>query len=188
MSMTEPAENFAIIPVSGHKPPDNAIMHGPLDVITERVLGSRARADALDLVARAADAAEQEREREQQEQAVLAEGVKAIADGIAQLSRRLDAIEQSQIARHKLDAASEATQQLLALPKDVPADTMATPSPSGELHDLPPEHPAKHQPAPADQGDLPRALERGAPPETGNYPTLEDPSREQVSQPIALEE
>jgi hypothetical protein len=37
-----------------------------------------------------------------------------------------------------------------------------------------------------DQGDLPEELARKAPPGTGNYPTLEQPPRPQVNQPISV--
>jgi hypothetical protein len=190
--MTDPAPSFAIIPVPYGTPwPNSAIAHGPLSAIMEHVLGSRARADAEALVKRAADAAEQEREREQREQELLSDGIRAIADGILKLSHRLDTLEQSRDARRKLDAASEATRQMREFPKDAPnpdrlADEML--APSGELRPLGAKDPAEHQPVASDQGNLPRELERGAPPELGNYPTLEDPQQPQVSQPIALEE
>ena len=60
--------SFAIIEVpEGSHLPAGAIAHGPLDVITERVIGSKARAEAEALIARADQAAEEEREREQRE-------------------------------------------------------------------------------------------------------------------------
>ena len=190
--MADPAPSFAIVPVHDNKVPAGAIAHGPLNVITERVLSSKARTEALALVARADEAAEQEREREQREQEILSDGIRAFTDGIADLSRRLDALVQSRDARRKLDAASEATKEMLELPKDPPeldlspADTV--PAPSGELRPQQAKDPKEHQPEADDQGALPRELERGAPPETGNYPTLEDPQPPQVPQPIALEE
>ena len=115
------------------------------------LLDGKGHVDVDALIARADQAtelAEQKREREQQEQEVLAEGVRAIAEGITQLSRRLDSIEQSRDARRKLDAASEATKKMLALPKDAPADE--THQPGGELHALEPKDPSEHQPAATD--------------------------------------
>ena len=53
------------------------------------MLGSKARAEAETLVARADQAAEREREREQREQELFADGIRAIADNVAKLSRRL---------------------------------------------------------------------------------------------------
>jgi len=144
--MTEPTSAFAIIPLTG-KPPDNAIVHGSLNAVTQCVLGSKARFEAELLIARA-DAAEEEREREQREQQVLTEGIRALADSVAKLSSRLDALEQSPDIRHPLDAASEATAKMQALPKNALADH--TPQPSGELHALEPKDPSEHQPAATD--------------------------------------
>jgi hypothetical protein len=182
--------HFALIRVPDNsKPPADAIAHGTLSAVTERVLSSRARSDALDLLARADEAAEHEREREQREQQLITDGLRALHYRLDDFGRRLDAIEQSRDARHKLDAASEATAQMLALPKDAPeAPADFAMGPGGELHDLPPKDPAQHQPEADDQGDLPRELERGAPPGLGTEPTIEDPPRKQVAQPIALEE
>jgi hypothetical protein len=201
--MTDPAPSFAIIAVPPDgKPPAGAIVHGPLDVVMERVLDSKARVAAEALVARADQAAEQEREREEREQEVITEGIRAIADGILKLKHRLDAIEHSRDARRKLDAASEATEQMLQLPKDVdpeapyadpeaPADE--APVPGGELHaPVPAKDPSEHEPAAADQGNLPKELLKGAPPDPGSEP-VEDPAelahpQPPTRQPIAIEE
>jgi hypothetical protein len=171
--------------------PDGAVIaQGSLSAVTQPILSSRSRADAEALIKRAADATEEERERKQREQEIFDEGARALHDGVLKLSHRLDALEQSRDVRRKLDAASEATEQMLRLPKDRPtldfADT--TPSPSGELHALAAKDPAEHQPVTGDQGDLPRQLQRGAPPQPGNYPTLEQSPSPQVAQPVALEE
>jgi hypothetical protein len=163
--------------------------HGGRGAVTEPILSTRARADAEALLKRADAAAEEEKQREEREQEVIAEGIRAFADGVTQLARRLDALEQSRDARRKLDAASEATREMLELPKDAPELDLTddTPSPSGELHALEAKDPAEHQPA-NDQGGLPAELTSKVPVDPGNYPTLEDPQPPQVSQPIALEE
>jgi hypothetical protein len=187
--MAEPAPNFAIIPVPyGTPSPNSAIAHGPLSQIMEHVLGSRARADAEALVKRAADAAEQEHEREQQEQQAISEGVRALRDGILKISHRVDVLVQSRDARRKLDAVSEATKEMLELPKEKPPEILSDyeAEPGGELHVHPAKDPAQHNPEADDQGDLPRELERGAPSQTGNYPTLEDPPPPQTAQPVAI--
>jgi hypothetical protein len=82
------------------------------------------------------------------EQQALTEGIRALADSVAKLSSRLDALEQSLDIRHPLDAASEATAKMQALPKNALADH--TPQPSGELHALEPKDPREHQPAATD--------------------------------------
>jgi hypothetical protein len=129
--------------------PDGAVIaQGSLSAVTQPILGSRSRAEALAIIARADRAAEQERAREQREQEIVSDGIRVLADGINKLDRRLDAIIRSRAARRKLDAASEATAKMLAFPKDAPADH--TPQPSGELHALEPKDPSEHQPAATD--------------------------------------
>src|SRR5262245_31077776 len=105
--------HFALVRVPDNKAPADALMHGSMSSVTQCLLDSKARSEALALVARADQAAEQEREREQQEQQAITEGTRALTDGIAKISRRLDALVQSRDARRKLDAASEATKQML---------------------------------------------------------------------------
>jgi hypothetical protein len=209
--MTDPAPSFAIIPVPDGKPPVNAIAHGSMFAVMERLLDSKSRTAALDLVARAEQAVEQEREREQRDQAIVTNGIGALADAITRLSRRLDGIERSQVARHQLDAASEATARMLALPKDAPdpdAPADYVPSPSGELHGVEPKDPAEHQRAEfddmggvplsyravpssyvrsGDQGELPAELERRTPP-SGTEPILPVAPLPPFQQPIGLEE
>jgi hypothetical protein len=173
--------HFALIRVpAGCKAPGDVIAHGSLAAVTERVLSSQARSDALDLLARADAAAEEEHEREQRERVLLADGIRALADSMAKLSRRIDAIERSRDARRQLDAASAATAKMLALPKED-----ETYEPGGELHTVGPEDPEKHRPA-ADQGALPPELLKEAPPELGTEPTIEDPPRPQQPQPVAV--
>jgi hypothetical protein len=48
---------FAIVPVSEGKPPQNAIAHGSMSAVMERVADSKARSEATTLIRRAADAA-----------------------------------------------------------------------------------------------------------------------------------
>jgi hypothetical protein len=174
----EPRKHFKLMAPDGE-----VIMQGSLAAVMQCVLDSKARKQALDLVARADAAAEQEREREQHEQTMIAEAVYAFADSINRLSRRLDAIEQSRAVRHKLDAVSEATERMLEIPKDAPSDD--TPQPTGELHSVRPVDPERHQPA-ADQGDLPEALVKQAPAGFGTEPTIEGPPKRQVAQPVSI--
>ena len=37
--MADPAPSFAIVPVHDNKVPASAIMHGPMDVVAESILG-----------------------------------------------------------------------------------------------------------------------------------------------------
>jgi len=171
---------FAIVPVSD-KPPANAIMHGSMSAVMERVADSKARKEAEAVIARAADAAAELEQQQQREQAAIDDGVRKIADGILELTHRLDQLEQERETRRALDAATEVTQQMLAIPKDAPdpeAPADETPAPAGELTVIPPSHPEDKEQLAAseDQGNLPEELLEGAPPETGNYPTLEAPN------------
>jgi hypothetical protein len=141
--------SFALIKVpAGVQPHGEVIATGSLSSVTQSIKDSKARNDALDLLKRADEATEQEREREQCEQQVITEGIRALADSVAKLSSRLDALERSRDVRHQLDVASEATEKMLALPKDAPADE--THQPGGELHALGPKDPTEHQPAATD--------------------------------------
>ena len=172
---------FAIIPVEG-KPPTNTIMHGSMSAIMERVADSKARTEAEKVIARAEQAAAELEQQQQREQQVIADGVRKFADGISDLTRRVDELEQARETRRALDAATEVTQQMLTIPKgapdpDAPDDDAPGHVPGGELHDLPAKDPEQlGQTATADQGNLPEELLEGAPPETGNYPTLEAPN------------
>src|SRR6516164_9178342 len=145
---------FAIVPVSD-KPPANAIMHGSMSAVMERVADSKARKDAEAVIARAGQAAAELEQQQQREQQIVADGVRKFADGILELTHRLDQLEQERETRRALDAATEVTQQMLAIPKDAPDpeapdDDTHEHVPGGELHDLPP----KEKPEPvADQGD-----------------------------------
>jgi hypothetical protein len=170
-------------------PDGEIIMQGSLNAVMQHVIDSKARKEAEALIARADQAAEQEREREQRERELVSDGIRVLADGFKKLDRRFDALMRSRDARRKLDAASEATKQMLELPKDAPELDLSddTPSPSGELRPLEAKDPKEHQPAASDQGDLPKELLKGAPPEgLANYPTLDQPPRKQVSQPVAI--
>jgi hypothetical protein len=168
---------FAIVPVE-HKPPANSIMHGSMSAVLERVADSKARSEATALIRRAADAAVELKAQQEREQAAVETGVRKIADGILKLTHRLDQLEQERETRRALDAATEVTQQMLAIPKDAPdpeAPADETHVPSGELHDVAAKE--EEQLAVRDQGDLPEELLEGAPPEFGNYPTLEADAR-----------
>src|SRR5262249_22604866 len=167
---------FAIVPVSEGKPPQNAIAHGSMSAVMERVADSKARSEATALIRRAADAAVELKQQQEREQAAVDDGVRKIADGILELTHRLDQLERERETRRALDAATEVTQQMLAIPKDAPdpeASTDETPAPAGELTVIADK---EQLAASEDQGNLPEELLEGAPPEIGNYPTLEAPN------------
>jgi hypothetical protein len=169
---------FAIVPVSEGKPPQNAIAHGSMSAVMERVADSKARKDAEAVIARAGQAAAELEQHQQREQAAVDDGVRKIADSILKLTHRIDQLEQERETRRALNAATEVTQQMLAIPKDAPdpeaPDDEFTPAPGGELSPLPPSHPEDKEQLAAseDQGNLPPERLEGAPPPSGTAPTI----------------
>jgi hypothetical protein len=176
---------FAIVPVSD-KPPANAIMHGSMSAVMERIADSKARTEAEATIARAEQAAAELAQQNEREQQIIADGVRKFTDGILELTHRVDQLEQERETRRALDAATEVTQQMLTIPKDAPdpeAPADETPAPGGELHDLAPVDPERlGQTVTADQGDLPAALLEKTPPDPGTAPTIafEDARRRQA--------
>jgi hypothetical protein len=124
-----------------------------------------------------ADAAEQR--RAQQEKQLALDVVHALTKGLADVGRRLDALEQSQRARHRLDALSEAAEQQLEIPKDAPDPDApgdnVSPAPGSavlgppEPHSVEAEEEQQHDA----EGDLPRALQAAAPPQSGTDPVVD---------------
>jgi len=165
---------FAIVPVSEGKPPQNAIAHGSMSAVMERIADSKARSEAEKVIARAEQAAAELEQQQQREQQVIADAVGKFAAGISDLTRRVDQLEQERETRRALDAATEVTQQMLTIPKDAPdseapGDDTHEHVPGGELHDLLP----KEEPQlTADQGNLPEELLEKTPPDPGTAPTI----------------
>jgi hypothetical protein len=150
-----------------------------MSAMMERVADSKARSEATTLIRRAADAAVELEQQQEREQAAVDDGVRKIADGILKLTHRLDQLEQGRETRRALDAATEVTQQMLAIPKDAPdpeapGDDTHEHVPGGELHDLPAKDPEQlgQVAASEDQGDLPEALLEKTPPDPGTAPTI----------------
>ena len=170
---------FAIVPVAEGKPPQNAIAHGSMSAVMERIADSKARSEAEKVIARAEQAAAELEQQQQREQQVIADAVGKFAAGISDLTRRVDQLEQERETRRALDAATEVTREMLAIPKDAPdpeaseADDAPAHIPGGELHDLPAKDPEQlGQTATTDQGDLPEELLEKTPPEPGTAPTI----------------
>jgi hypothetical protein len=184
--MTDPAAYFAVIPLGRDDPvPENSIAHGSWAALGPLLFDSRPLAAALDLAARTVAIAEQEHARQAGEQQIVADGVTALVNGLAQLRQRLDRLERSQVDRHKLDAASEVARELLEIPQDKPAAVGEnepeavrdhTPAPTGELHSLSPSHPEDKEQLAAGQGALPNELVAKAPPDPGTEPVF-DPAK-----------
>jgi hypothetical protein len=162
--MTDATDLFAIVPVA-HRPPEEAIVVGPLKEVFEYIPQSIARADAegrLDEgMARAA-------KTEELQAMTRCCNLLAFADALNHIGQRLDAYEARRQERARRDAARAAEEErkaiqdkLDALPDpDDPAAFDPPPNePGGELHTLgPSEVPASDQtefPAPEDPSAAP---------------------------------
>jgi hypothetical protein len=149
--------------------PANAIAHGSWSALGPLLFHTRPLIAALDLAATAVAGAEHLHARALSEQQFVAESVAAMADGLAKLGRRLDALETSQADRRQLDAASEAARELLEIPNSPETDLSAPAArdeveqgPHGDLAAVKPAtQPEDQEELEAgereDQGDLPRA-------------------------------
>ncbi len=173
-SYEPPPMLFALTEIPpGQQAPASAIMTGPLSMIMENVPDSVARSDAirrLDM-ARLEDVAISNAQK-----ATRAIMAGAFADSVAQLGRRLDALERKRAERRRrADAEREAAEQqqiadhLAGLPDPDAVDPFA---PTADLHVAPASEPAHEMQlrAGADQGDLPEELREGAPAPIGSDP------------------
>ena len=97
--ISDPTSRFAIVPLSSPgRPPDDAIVIGPLSEVTEYIGQSVARADAVQQLNRARFTADQIAGLQSKTRAVQAT---MLADTIKQLDARMNAI-----AQRRADAAS----------------------------------------------------------------------------------
>jgi hypothetical protein len=196
--MTEKAARFAVIPLgTDDRVPETAIAHGSWAALGPLLFDTRPLTAALDLVARAVAHSEQEHARQGAEQQIVADGVTAMVDSVAELRQRLDALARSQVDRRELDAASQATRDWLEIPEDKPpaigqAVRDHTPAPAGDLHEVAPSQPEDQEQlaASGDQGALPNELVAKAPPDPGTEPEL-DPAKlgkppDPPQQPISI--
>ena len=161
--MTTDTPAFAIIPLHPHQPPpDNAIMHGSLDAVMERIIDTNARNAAVDVLRDAQIEADQLEQTRAQETQILARGIRSLNDTITRLSRRMDAVEAQQTTRMRHDAAREAKRvqdylKTLPDPDDPPASHGHFNT--GDLSPLPPTNTGD-----AAEGDFPETLLRATPP------------------------
>jgi hypothetical protein len=112
--MTEPNGQFHLYGPSG-----DLIAHGSMSALTERVLDSKARNDAISLLEDAAKAVGLLEQQQDYEQQLRQREVRAFCDGVAAIGRRLDALEATRAARARHAAADEARriqEKLDALP------------------------------------------------------------------------
>jgi hypothetical protein len=162
---------FAIIEIADPRsvPPD-CIAHGPLPVLLQGLAGNAEAMFRAECAEKRADAAEQETEQQQKQLAL--DVVHALAKGLADVGRRLDAIEQSRRERRRLDFLSEATEEQLKIPEgapdpDAPGDNVS-PAPGSAILGPSEPHSVEEEEQQHDaEGDLPRELQAGTPPQSG---------------------
>jgi hypothetical protein len=176
--MTDPNEMFSI--VLGPRP--EALVIGPKSEVMEYIGGSVARNEKEAKLAQAErDAKETERFHDE----VMAHAAQILTDGMARLNERIDQYEARRQARadqQKRDAEAaeiariEAMINALPDPDDPTAlgddgDLKATkPPPDTEKYD--PENPDLWDPEDVEDavtGAMPKELDKGAPPEAGEY-------------------
>jgi hypothetical protein len=190
--MSGPDELFEILPVDG-KPSPESIVIGPMSEVMEYIGGSNARNEKEQQIAQAVRDAEQT-ERHQQEVRECAAQI--LADGLTHLSERMDQFEtRKQERADQLQRQAEAAEvarietELAALPD--PDNPLATgddgdleaikPPPDTKKFD--PNNPDPDAPASGDTaeggdvsarteaatGSMPKELDKGAPPQPGDY-------------------
>jgi hypothetical protein len=171
--MNNQAERFAIVPIEGKSPPE-AIVVGPMSEVMEYIGGSIARNEKEAKLAQAerdaANTAEYQAE-------VRACAVQILGDGLTRLGERLDAFEArkaeraEELERQEEEAQAEAIEEMLS---GLPGPD--NPSAMGDDGDfeavIPPRDTEKHNPEHRNEaatGDMPRELDKGAPPQPGDY-------------------
>ena len=194
--MSDP-EQFAIVPVEGNSPPE-AIVVGPMSEVTSYIGQSIAR---IEEEQRLAESQAEAAEVAQHQSEIRAHAAQILTDGMARLSARLDAFVASKQARadqQQRDAEAAEIARVEAMLETLPdPDTPDAPvlrdsshAPSGDLHSIAPvdREPLdpENEPDPDDPentraeavtGAMPKELDKGAPPEAGEYtPTSPPPS------------
>ena len=166
MPTYDPNQQFKL-----YGPDGKIIATGSMSAVTEHILDSKARADAVSLLHDAAYAVGLLERQQIEKQQLDEQKVRALCDAAARLAIRLDAFEQNRIAWQRRDAEEEAAriqQYLDGLPDPNSPDPFA---PSGDLHDIPASEPEdREQLQQSDQGTLPPELREGAPASTGTDP------------------
>jgi hypothetical protein len=164
-------QQFAIVQCEPGRAPPDSIATGPLDYIMAGLAGNAEAMFRAECAEKRADEAEQETEQQQKQLAL--DVLHAVSKALADVGRRLDAIERSRRERRRLDAVSEATKQQLEIPADAPdpdapGDNIS-PAPGSAV--LGPSEPrsveAEEEQQHDAEGDLPRELQAGTPPQSG---------------------
>jgi hypothetical protein len=190
MTNTGP-ERFAIVEIPEGKPPANAILIGPMDMLMEQLPDTRARSDAM----RRLDEAQLNAEEIAKVQDVTrALQVAAFCDSIQHISRRLDAYTTRRDARIRAEEEAREVEEQQRKADRIKQALDALEETSGELTTHPPTEPqheeelsaTEHPPTEDDQGDLPRELEVGAPPDPGTEPELSGSREPEAKNPVGI--
>jgi hypothetical protein len=127
-------------------------MNGSLNMVMSRIIDSKARTAALDLLDRAASARQDLERIRSQETIAFACGIQAITDPLDVMAHRLGSLEEQRDARAKADEAAEARsiQQMLdSLPSpDDPNATAIYPPRPNPVEPHPEQPVGREQPKP----------------------------------------
>jgi hypothetical protein len=177
-------EQFAIVPVEGNSPPE-AIVVGPMSEVTSYIGQSIAR---IEEEQRLAQAKEEAAAVSLQQDEIRAHAVQILTDGMARLSERLDAFvarRQERADQQKRDAEAAEIARIEAMLETLPdpdtPDAMRDSShaPSGDLHSIAPVDKEPLDPEDVEDavtGAMPPELDKGAPPEAGQYTPTSPPA------------
>ena len=185
--MPDNNDMFAIVPCSHGHTPEEAIITGNLSQVTEYIPQSVARNERDQQLAQAERDAE---ETERFHGEVRARALQILGNGLTRLGERIDAFETrkaeraDQLQREAEEAeAARLEKELAALPDpDAPwaFDNPTATGDDGDFEVKPPVDTEKHDPEhrnEAASGAMPNELDKGAPPQPGEYvPTTPAPS------------
>jgi hypothetical protein len=148
-------------------PDGRLIGSGSMSAVTEHILDSQSRADAISLLHDAAQAVGL-LERQQEEAEELRERqIHAFCDGVARLTRRLDVLEAQREEQMRQDAEEEERRVEAFLDGLPDPDSPALYGPGGELHvSAAPSDPGA---VTTDQGNLPQELQKNVPEPSGEF-------------------
>jgi hypothetical protein len=183
--MNDQAERFAIVPFEG-KSQSEAIVVGPMSEVMRYIRDTIPRIEEEQRLAHAQrDAEETKRHQAEVRECAL----QILGDGLTRLNERIDqygARKQERADRQRRDEEeaeiARIAEELAALPDSDDPEAFENPPATGDDGDLQ----AVHEPPDTEQHDpehrneaatgvLPKSLEKGAPPQSGDYHTTTPP-------------
>jgi hypothetical protein len=120
--------------------------------------------------------------------------VAAFCDAVAHVSKRLDHLEARRDARIRAEEEAQEAEEQQRKADRIKQALDALEETSGELTAHPPTEPqheeelaaTEHPPTEDDQGNLPRELEVGAPPDPGTEPELSGSREPEAKNPVGI--